>query len=348
MRIGLGMYDALAGRRGIGATRWLSSAATQGRLPGVRGEGLQGGVAYWDGQFDDARLAIALMRTAIGLGATVLNYVRVEQIATRGRTRAARRRGRRRVRRTLRTAGKGGVQRRGRLGRCGPEAGGRQRVATHHGQPWFAHRARPPFHAGRVRPDDPEDPRWPRAVRHPVARPPDRRYHRRAGGRAGVGSEALRKRDRVHSRDSARILVDAAYTSRRPVRLRRAAAAVFAGRARRHQDDFERARDRHRAWQPADGDRRQVDDLPPDGARRAGAGGATRAARRAAMHHRTPASGHRSEAWRLRIGRRRLRQRTAMRRVCRRTCTWRSNGSRRAAPKTSWHAGCASDCCRTA
>ncbi len=27
MRIGLGMYDALAGRRGIGATRWLSSAA---------------------------------------------------------------------------------------------------------------------------------------------------------------------------------------------------------------------------------------------------------------------------------------------------------------------------------
>jgi glycerol-3-phosphate dehydrogenase len=81
MRIGLGMYDALAGRRGIGATRWLSSAATRSHLPGVRSEGLQGGVAYWDGQFDDARLAIALMRTAVGLGATVLNYVRVEQIA---------------------------------------------------------------------------------------------------------------------------------------------------------------------------------------------------------------------------------------------------------------------------
>jgi len=84
MRIGLGMYDALAGRRGIGATQWLSSAATRSRLPGVRPAGLKGGVAYWDGQFDDARVAIALMRTAIGLGATVLNYVRVEQIAIDG------------------------------------------------------------------------------------------------------------------------------------------------------------------------------------------------------------------------------------------------------------------------
>jgi glycerol-3-phosphate dehydrogenase len=78
------MYDALAGRRGIGATRWLSSAQTRERLPGVRSQGLQGGVAYWDGQFDDARLAVALMRTAIGLGATVLNYVRVEQVAVDG------------------------------------------------------------------------------------------------------------------------------------------------------------------------------------------------------------------------------------------------------------------------
>jgi glycerol-3-phosphate dehydrogenase len=80
MRVGLGMYDALAGRRGIGATQWLSSARTRERLPGVRAEGLRGGVAYWDGQFDDARLAIALMRTAVGLGATVVNYVRVERI----------------------------------------------------------------------------------------------------------------------------------------------------------------------------------------------------------------------------------------------------------------------------
>jgi glycerol-3-phosphate dehydrogenase len=84
MRLGLGLYDALAGRRGIGATRWLTRTATLARLPGVRASGLKGGVAYWDGQFDDARLAIALMRTAVGLGAIVVNYVRAERIDVDG------------------------------------------------------------------------------------------------------------------------------------------------------------------------------------------------------------------------------------------------------------------------
>lgn len=81
MRIGLGLYDALAGSRGIGPTQWLSRAETLARLPGVRARGLRGGVSYWDAQFDDARLAIALMRTAIGLGAVAVNYVGVERIA---------------------------------------------------------------------------------------------------------------------------------------------------------------------------------------------------------------------------------------------------------------------------
>src|SRR5205823_2410002 len=40
-------------------------------------KGLRGGTAYYDGQFDDARLAIALARTAVDLGATVLNYFQV-------------------------------------------------------------------------------------------------------------------------------------------------------------------------------------------------------------------------------------------------------------------------------
>ena len=78
MRIGLGLYDGLAGTRGVGPTRWLSRAETLVRLPTVRPEGLRGGVSYWDAQFDDARLAIALMRTACRLGATAINYVRAE------------------------------------------------------------------------------------------------------------------------------------------------------------------------------------------------------------------------------------------------------------------------------
>lgn len=80
MRVGLGLYDALAGRQSVGSTRWLSRADTLARLPGVRSRGLRGGVSYWDAQFDDARLAIALMRTAHRLGAVPINYVRLESM----------------------------------------------------------------------------------------------------------------------------------------------------------------------------------------------------------------------------------------------------------------------------
>jgi glycerol-3-phosphate dehydrogenase len=43
-------------------------------LPGVQPDGLLGGVKYWDGQFNDARLAMALARTAALHGALLLNY----------------------------------------------------------------------------------------------------------------------------------------------------------------------------------------------------------------------------------------------------------------------------------
>ncbi|MFO1271332.1 MAG: glycerol-3-phosphate dehydrogenase/oxidase [Rubrivivax sp.] len=72
---GLKAYDLLAGRRGLGATEFLSSARVQALLPGVRRAGLSGGVRYWDGQFDDARLAVLLARTAAARGALVVNHV---------------------------------------------------------------------------------------------------------------------------------------------------------------------------------------------------------------------------------------------------------------------------------
>ena len=72
--IGLKMYDALAGKAGLGATEFLGRDHTLACLPTARTEGLKGGVKYWDGQFDDARLALALARTAAGLGALVVNY----------------------------------------------------------------------------------------------------------------------------------------------------------------------------------------------------------------------------------------------------------------------------------
>ena len=71
---GLKMYDALAGARGLGGTEFLSAQRARTLLPGVQARGLVGGVRYWDGQFDDARLALALARTALREGAVVLNH----------------------------------------------------------------------------------------------------------------------------------------------------------------------------------------------------------------------------------------------------------------------------------
>jgi len=75
--VGLKAYDMLAGERGIGGTRWLGARRTLELLPGARAEGLRGGVCYWDGQFDDARLAVLIARTAAARGASVLNHAPV-------------------------------------------------------------------------------------------------------------------------------------------------------------------------------------------------------------------------------------------------------------------------------
>ena len=74
---GLKMYDVLAGRRSLGPTELLSARRTQELLPTVRTQGLVGGIKYWDGQFDDARLAVLLARSAILRGALVLNHCAV-------------------------------------------------------------------------------------------------------------------------------------------------------------------------------------------------------------------------------------------------------------------------------
>ncbi len=74
---GLTLYDLLAGKEGLGRSRILSKQRTAEALPGVRANGLQGGVLYYDGQFDDARYAIALLRTLLDLGGVALNYASV-------------------------------------------------------------------------------------------------------------------------------------------------------------------------------------------------------------------------------------------------------------------------------
>lgn len=75
--IGLKLYNLLAGKYGFGTSRILSREETLEKLPTINTGGLRGGVIYFDGQFDDARLLVNLVATAFEQGATLLNYARV-------------------------------------------------------------------------------------------------------------------------------------------------------------------------------------------------------------------------------------------------------------------------------
>jgi Glycerol-3-phosphate dehydrogenase len=75
--IGLTMYDVLAGRRSFGRSLPMRKKEVISEIPGISAKGLKGGVVYHDGQFDDSRMGINLLQTAVEQGATVANYVKI-------------------------------------------------------------------------------------------------------------------------------------------------------------------------------------------------------------------------------------------------------------------------------
>lgn len=89
--IGLKAYDLFSGSRyRIGASRVLSRAETLRRLPHLKADGLKGSVMYFDGQFDDSRMNVAILRSAQDLGAVLLNHAGVTSLVHEdGRVRGA-------------------------------------------------------------------------------------------------------------------------------------------------------------------------------------------------------------------------------------------------------------------
>lgn len=78
--VGLRLYDVLAGSFGLGQSRFVKRKKVAALMPNVKVKGLKGGVEYFDGQFDDARLAINLAQTAVERSAVVLNYCDVSAL----------------------------------------------------------------------------------------------------------------------------------------------------------------------------------------------------------------------------------------------------------------------------
>jgi glycerol-3-phosphate dehydrogenase len=81
---GLLLYSVMAGRLGLGFSRLVGSREALRLAPTLEPQGLKGGVVYYDGQFDDARMAVALLRTFLDLGGTALNYAPATGLEKRG------------------------------------------------------------------------------------------------------------------------------------------------------------------------------------------------------------------------------------------------------------------------
>jgi glycerol-3-phosphate dehydrogenase len=74
---GLNVYDFLAGAERIGRCRWLSSSALRTEMKGIAEGKFNGAMRYFDARFDDTRLLLNILDTAVVAGAVVVNYADV-------------------------------------------------------------------------------------------------------------------------------------------------------------------------------------------------------------------------------------------------------------------------------
>lgn len=81
---GLLLYSVLAGKLGIKFSRLISRDKALDLVPTLEPEGLRGGVVYYDGQFDDTRLIVTMLRTFMDYGGTALNYMPVTGLVKKG------------------------------------------------------------------------------------------------------------------------------------------------------------------------------------------------------------------------------------------------------------------------
>jgi glycerol-3-phosphate dehydrogenase len=75
--VGLKLYNWIAGRDSLAASRFISREETLRRMPEIASKNLVGAVVYADGQFDDVRYNITLVKTFAKAGGETLNHAGV-------------------------------------------------------------------------------------------------------------------------------------------------------------------------------------------------------------------------------------------------------------------------------
>ena len=75
--VGLKLYDWLAGSARLGVSRLLSRSEAVATLPTLTRNGVTRAAVYEDGQFDDARFCVAIVKSFSEAGGEVANYLKV-------------------------------------------------------------------------------------------------------------------------------------------------------------------------------------------------------------------------------------------------------------------------------
>ncbi len=82
--IGLKIYDLLAGSTNLKSSQWLNKKQSLEHIPNLKADKLRSSVLYYDGQFDDIRYTMEVVKTATELGCTVINHISADEFCFDG------------------------------------------------------------------------------------------------------------------------------------------------------------------------------------------------------------------------------------------------------------------------
>jgi glycerol-3-phosphate dehydrogenase len=84
LKLGLWLYDLLAGRKNIGKHRWVDKEEALAICPQLDPQGLRGAFLYYDCLTDDSRLVIEVIKAAAAHGAFIASYTAVRKLEKSG------------------------------------------------------------------------------------------------------------------------------------------------------------------------------------------------------------------------------------------------------------------------